>query len=195
MELDFRAFAFIITLAAVVNGLGIVRWLTALAEYLRRKQDIGVDHYWVFNLAAAFQLLLHVLLWWSLWGIRTTASINFLTYLYLLTGPVLLYLGTSLLVPDTDGDSVDLRRHYFRVRRAYSTVLILLWLWTVLASPVLRGFFAPTAPFFTLFLLLAIAQRITAKPTAHGVSVVLNWALMLVFIGLYAMQLGGAGGA
>lgn len=35
--LDFRAFAFIITLAAVINGLGIVRWLTAFAEFLRQK--------------------------------------------------------------------------------------------------------------------------------------------------------------
>lgn len=33
MKLDFRAFAFVITLAAVVNGLRIVRWLTAVAKY------------------------------------------------------------------------------------------------------------------------------------------------------------------
>ena len=67
-------------------------------------------------------------------------------------------------------------------------MLILLWLWAILASPVLRGFISPTTPFFTLFLLLAFVQRITANPTAHGVSVVLNWVLLLVFIGLYAMQ-------
>jgi len=51
--LDFRAFAFIITLAAVVNGLGIVRWLTALSEYLRQRQSLDIQHYWVYNLLAA----------------------------------------------------------------------------------------------------------------------------------------------
>lgn len=57
MELDFRAFAFIITLAAVVNGLGIVRWLTGLAKYLRRKDELRVQHYRVYSLSAGFQFL------------------------------------------------------------------------------------------------------------------------------------------
>ncbi len=50
MELDFRAFAFIITLAAVINGMGIVRLLASFAEYLRYQGDMEVVHYWVFNL-------------------------------------------------------------------------------------------------------------------------------------------------
>ncbi len=45
MELDFRAFAFIITLAAVVNGLGIVRWVAGFAEYLRQANSLQVKHY------------------------------------------------------------------------------------------------------------------------------------------------------
>ncbi len=35
MELDIRAFPFIISLAAVINGLGIVRLLSTFAEFLR----------------------------------------------------------------------------------------------------------------------------------------------------------------
>ena len=61
-SLDFRAFAFIITLAAVVNGLGIVRWLTAFSEYLRRRQSLDIQHYWVFSLLAGYQFLLHILM-------------------------------------------------------------------------------------------------------------------------------------
>jgi hypothetical protein len=34
MELDFPAFAFVMTLAAVINGMGIVRLLASFAEYL-----------------------------------------------------------------------------------------------------------------------------------------------------------------
>ena len=78
--LDFRAFAFIITLAAVVNGLGIVRWLTGLSEYMAQRDTLNIRHYWVFNLLAAHQFLLHVLLWWMLWNVRDAANLNFLAF-------------------------------------------------------------------------------------------------------------------
>jgi hypothetical protein len=191
VELDFRAFAFIITLAAVVNGLGIVRWLAGFAEYLRRKNTLNVKHYWVLNLAATFHFMLHILLWWTLWGVREGSTFNFLTYLYLLTGPVLLFLGTALLLPNVDGDAVDVRTHYFDVRPTYSTVLILVWLWAIFATPVLRGVFAPTAPLLALFLATAVIMRATGKPKIHGLMVSLNWLLIAVFVTLYALQLGG----
>ena len=68
MELDFPAVAFIMTLAAVINGMGIVRLLASFAEYLRRQSNLEIVHYWVFNLWIAFQFPLHVLMWWSLWN-------------------------------------------------------------------------------------------------------------------------------
>jgi len=188
--LDFRAFAFVITLAAVVNGLGIVRWLTAFSEYLRRKQSMDIQHYWVFNLLAAYQFLLHILMWWTLWGIRDAANFNFLTYLYLLTGPILLFLGTSLLTPNIESDGVDVRGHFSDVRQMYSTVLALLWLWALGAGPVMRGQLAPTAPLLALFLATAVMLRVTDNRKVHNVAVVLNWLLIVAFIGLFAMQLG-----
>jgi hypothetical protein len=192
--LDFRAFAFVITLAAVVNGLGIVHWLTAFSEYLRRKQSVDIQHYWVFNLLAAYQFLLHILLWWTLWGFRDAANFNFLTYLYLLTGPILLSLGTSLLTPNIETDGVDVRRHFFDVRQTYSTVLALLWLWALGAGPILRGHLAPTAPLLVLFLATAVILRVTDNAKVHSIAIVVNWLLIVAFVALFAMQLGGNGG-
>ncbi|MGI9272285.1 MAG: hypothetical protein ACR2QT_10950 [Woeseiaceae bacterium] len=192
MPIEFASFAFIITLAAVVNGLGIVRWLTGLAEFLRRKDSLNVKHYWVYILIAAFQFLMHILMWWSLWSVRGTAEINFLIYVYLLAGPVFLYLGTSVLAPDVGGD-VDMRTHYYATRRTYSTVLALLWLWAILMGLVLRGELAATAPVYSLFLATALLQRATSRPGVQSLVVFLNWLLLVIFVGLYAMQLGGAG--
>ena len=193
MELDFRSFAFIITLAAVINALGMVRWLTAFAEYLRKRQSIRVDFYWVFVLAAAFQFLLHILLWWSLWNARQAETFNFLTYLYMLTGPVLLYLGTSLLVPDVDNNGVDLKEHYFRARTSYTTVLILLWLWAIFLWPLLVGAFAPTAKILAIYAAVTFVMRISDKPVVHKVAVILNWLVLAVFIAGFGMRLGGVG--
>lgn len=189
MQVDSASFVFIISLAAVVNGLGIVRWLTGFSEFVRRRPALQITHYWVFSLAAVFQFLLHVLFWWSLWSIRGSASINFLSYLYLLSGPILLFVGTAVLAPGPDGDNIDLRKHYFQVRTIYSTVLILAWLWAVFLSPVLRGAFAPTAAFFAAFMIVAVIQRLATNPTAHGVAAVINWLLLGAFIGLHQLQL------
>jgi hypothetical protein len=188
--LDFRAFAFIITLAAVVNGLGIVRWLTGFAEYLRLRESLAVKHYWVFNLAAGYQFLLHILLWWMLWSVHESGNINFLTFLYLLSGPLLLYLGTSVLTPGFADNRVDLRLHLQGARRTYSTILSLLWLWAIFASPIFRGFFAPTVPLFVLFLVAALVQRYSADFRVMGAVAVLNWLVLVVFIALYAIDLG-----
>ena len=190
MPIEFASFAFIITLAAVVNGLGIVRWLAGFAEYLRRRNSLNLQHYWVLTLFAGFQFLMHILLWWSLWGVRGVAEINFLMYVYLLAGPILLFLGTSVLSPDIAGES-DMRSHYFSVRRTYSSVLALLWLWAIFMGLVLRGEFAPTLPILSLFLIVALMQRQIAHPTIQGILITANWLLVVVFIASYAMQLGG----
>ncbi|RZV34458.1 MAG: hypothetical protein EX272_12720 [Chromatiales bacterium] len=194
MPIDSDSFVFVISLAAVVNGLGIVRWLTGFTEYLRRRPSLRLTHYWVFTLAAGFQFLLHVLFWWSLWSIRGTATINFLSYLFLLSGPVLLFIGSAMLAPDLAEDEIDLREHYSRARPIYASVLIVAWLWAILLSPVLRGSFAPTLPYFALFLVLAIGQRLSGNPTLQGVLAVGNWLLLLAFVAIHAMQLGGATG-
>ncbi len=191
MELNYPAFAFIISLAAVVNGLGIVRWIAGFAEYLRQRNSLQIKHYWVFNLWAAAQFLLHILLWWSLWGVREAESFNFLTYLYVLTGPILLYLGTSLLVPNVDENFVDLATHYFEIRRSYFTVFGLLWLWAIFVWPVLRGVFSPTTPILALYLTMAMILRFTANPRVHAILVVMTWSLLIAFVTLFGMQLGG----
>jgi len=149
--------------------------------------------YWVFTMAACFQFLLHILFWWSLWSIRGTATINFLTFLYLLSGPILLFVATALLMPNVDGDEVDVRAHYFSIRTSYSTILILLWLWAIFTSPLLRGSFAPTAPIFAVFLVNAVVMRTSSNSTVHGMSAIVNWVLFAAIIGLYFLQLGGPG--
>ncbi len=191
MELDFRAFAFVSTLAAVINGLGIVRWVAGFGEYLKQRNSLQVKHNWVFNLWAAAQFLLHILFWWSLWGMREAETFNFLIYLYVLTGPILLYLGTTLLLPNVDGDFVDLTAHYFEVRRSYFTVFALLWLWSIFIWPVLRSIFSPTTPIFVLCLAMAVILRFTANPRVHAVLAVVNWILLCTFVALFGMQLGG----
>jgi len=191
MEFDYRAFIFVITLAAVINGLGLVRLLSAFAEYLRHQQRIEVASYWVFALWVLFQFLMHIVLWWSLWNLRLVEAFNFGMYLYLLTGPIILYLGTSLLVPDLDEGRTDLRIHYFLVRPVFFTTMGLFWLWGIFSWPVIKGAFAPSAPILAAYLGIAVILRFTDNPRVHAMLVLAVWLLLIVFIAMFGMRLGG----
>ncbi len=193
MAIDVGAFFYIITLAGVINGLGIVEWIAGVGRFVRHSRTLTIKGYWVFYVQASFQFLLHILLWWSMWGVREVADFNFLTYIYLLTGPVLLYLGTSLLVPNTDTAVIDLGRDYYAGRRSYYTVLVLLWLWVIFLWPILAQVFSPGAPIFTVYLAVAVTLRTTARRTVHSVLVPLQAVLLVAFIVQFAMELGGVG--
>lgn len=191
MPLEFASFAFIITLAAVVNGLGIVRWITGLSEFIVHRNRIVVQYNWLYLATALFQFLLHILLWWSLWRVRGAGELNFLSYLYLLTGPILLFLGTALLAPTTSEDEINLRAQYFDTRVSYSTVSMLVWLWALFLAPVTRGEFAETAWAFATFAVLALVRRQSTNLVVHGIVTGLGWIVMVAFIALHSMRLGG----
>ena len=190
---DSSSFMFTVSLAAVINGLGIVRLLGALAEYLRIRSKLEVTHYWVYGLLLLFQFLLHVLLWWSLWGVRGVDSFNFLNYLYLLIGPILLFLAGSLLLPELKDGVTDLREQYFQVARPYFTVMGLAWLWVIGFWPVLLGVLAPTAPIIGSYFIAALILRSVANEWIHAVLVVGHYVVLTLLIGLFGMQLGGVG--
>jgi len=186
---------FIVSLAAVINGLGIVRLLSAFSEYLRFRNRVEIRHYPVFSLFAGLQLLLHVFFWWSLWSLRDVESFNFVKYLYLLSGPTLLYLATSLLAPSLDQGKVDLETSYYDVRRTFFTVMSLAWVWGLMLRPLVSGELSPTWPFFALFLASSLLLRWTENRSAHLAGAVFQCLLLLVFIAMFGMRLGHVPGS
>jgi hypothetical protein len=193
MESEERIWIYVISLVAVINGLGIVRVLVGLSEYLRDQQKFIARQYWVYTLFVVFQLLLHFLFWWSIVGLHKAANLNFLSYLYLLIGPTLLFLGTSLLVPAAKVESLNFRSEYYGVRKTYFSILIAFWLWAIFVWPVFGHTFAPTVPLLIAFFLIALILRITDHPGVHATLVIANYAIYLVFIALYATRLGELG--
>jgi len=193
MELSQDVWAFVIALAAVVNGLGIVRLLSSFAEYLKRREAMEVGHYWVFALVGIFQFLLHLLLWWSVLGLKAANNINFLSYLYLLIGPTLLFLATNLLLPGEVDDELDLRKHYYEIRKPYYSVLLIFWPWTMFIWPVFGYPFAPTVPVMAVLFLLNLGLRTTANQKVHAALVVANLIVYAAFVSVYAMNLGEVG--
>ena len=95
---------FVIALVAVINGLGVIRLLSAYGDFLAHRNEGRITHFWIYYLVALFQLMIHFLFWWSIVGVRAAGEVNFLQFLYLLIGPTLLYLGTSILIAESEDD-------------------------------------------------------------------------------------------
>lgn len=187
---DYRAFAFVITLAAVINGLGMVSLLTSLAQYLRRRHELTIRYYWVFGFWAAFQFVLHIVFWWSLWNAREVSEFTFATYAYLICGPIALYLATSVLLPLLEGDAIDLEEHYYRIHRTYFSIGAIFCLWAIFLWPALLGRFAPTLPAVGAYLAIAITLRFSSNRKLHGTLTVAAVLLLAIFIAVFAMGFG-----
>ena len=189
MKLSQDVFAYVIALAAVVNGLGLVRLMGGVGDYLRMRRKLTLIPYWPHVISAIFQLLLHILLWWSVLGLKAAGNITFLTYLYLLAGPGLLFLATSVIVPDVSGDSLDLRPQYYGVRKIYYSILSVFWLWAIFLWPAFGYPFAPTASLASVWLAIAIVLRLTANEKVHSFLVIANLVVYATFVAIFAMNL------
>ena len=183
----------VLALAAVVNGLGIVRLVGGLSEYLRHYSTLNVRHYWVYTLLAVFQLFAHLLLWWSILGLRSAGNINFLTYMYLLIGPTLLYLCTSIIIPDIKDDDIDLYAEYYSFRKVFFSIQSAFWLWAIFVWPVFGHGFAPTVPLISVWLFISLTLLMTNNPKVHATLITANCAVYISFILIFAMQLGEVG--
>jgi len=191
---DTSSFAFTISLAAVINGLGIVRLLSTFTEYIDRRGELRVTHYWVYALLFVLQFLFHVLLWWGMWDMRGVGTFNFLSYLYLLMGPILLYVATSLLQPKFDEEQVlNLRGRYYHLAPSYFTTMSLLWLWSIGFWPVLAGVWSPDTPLVVAALVISLLLRFSSHARVHEVLVPAYCVLLLLFVAFFGLELGGIG--
>ena len=114
--------------------------------------------------------------------------------MYLLIGPTLLFLASSLLVPDFSEDTVDLHAGYWHIRKHYYVIQAVFWAWVLLVWPVFGYPVAPTWKFIGIWLVITITLRMTENVLIHKILVSASLVLLFVFIGVYAMQLGSVAG-
>ena len=194
MEIEEQSYwIYIISLVAVINGLGIVRLLTALSEYIKKRTNLNIQYYWVYTLSIVFQLLMHLLIWWLFVGLHKIGNLTFLSYLYMLIGPALLFLSTTLMIPDIKDESINLRSEYYSIRKVFFSLLATFYLWAIFIWPVLGYSFAPTVPLLIVFFLIALTLSITDRPKIHATLIIANYAVYIAFIVLFATHLSELG--
>jgi hypothetical protein len=129
--LDLGAFKHVVVPIGVVIALGVARIVTSISHYMQHQEQVRFS--WVHAVWVGLLFLWFVGLWWISWGLRHVDAERwtYFTLIYLLIGPALMYLATTLLLPDVpDGGDLDLGDRFEGVGRAFFACLagIVLWL-------------------------------------------------------------------
>ena len=93
-------FSYIIVLTSIILGLGVTRIVGGLGHLLqtrKRRHNYWVHALWMINL-----LLLMALVWFVAYRWRDNQHWTFFLFAWLMLAPIIFYLISSLLFPDSD---------------------------------------------------------------------------------------------
>jgi hypothetical protein len=188
--LDVGAFKHVLVPIGVIIGLAVARLVSAVSSYVQHRDRVrfSVAH-GVWSLAIFF---LFVGLWWIAWGFRHVDAErwSFFTLIFLMVGPCLMYLASSLLLPDLPEEGeLDLGTPLERLGRPFFLSLIgfILWLaaaeswlldepWLVLPKRAFQG---------TGLLIFAIGATFPSRRMAAWLAAI---ALPLVIVALATVR-------
>lgn len=171
-------FEFLMVLLSIIIGLGISELLTGFARIVRtgRIPDLCLAH--AALLLTLFIVLLQV--FWESWALNVLTRWTFGAMLLMLAIPVLLYLVTHIVLPDSD--EASLVDYYF----SKSKVIYILLTLTATVGPLFRpiAFGSPLfvvdnlSSFPTIVILLLLAW--SKNPVLHRILVPLCLLLVVV---------------
>ena len=161
-----------------VLSIGIGTLLMGLSAVVDLRGKLKRD--WIPISWLILLLLQHFNLFWDTLDILAVEQWGFAGFLYILTGPILLFLATSVMLPDrADAGPADPCAQYFRVARQFFAIEAMLMAWAFGVDLVFgQGLTAAgvwNAAAVALFLVLAASQR----RRLHAVGTVLTWLLLL----------------
>ncbi len=181
------AFPFLAVMFAVLMGMGVVRLITAFGEMIKRRKQ--VRPYWLHAAWLALLLLIYFHVWWSMWEFRQATNWNYLTYLFLLTGPVALFTASNLLIPDlSESSEIDSRKYYYDNHRSFFAAMSVAVLWGISIYPVMFGQLDPIFEWLLLFLAVMVTLTFTKNEIVHNLLTIVAWLLFATFVAAYGFS-------
>lgn len=169
----------------VLLTIGIGNIIMALAALIDKRNPVKADVIhtsWVLLL-----LLMHFNLFWHVLDILSIETWQFMAFLYIVAGAIVIFFATNVLLPDASSNTTDLRSHYFDVRRQFFGFLGLLMVWTV-GVDILLGDGLTTASIFNLVgLVLFLALALFSQPKVHAIGTGAAWLFFIAMLGAKGM--------
>jgi hypothetical protein len=166
----------------MVLSIGIGNILMGLSSLLNQHSPREID--WLPTSWVLLLLLQHLHLFWHTVKILEAEEWGFGGFLYVVAGPILLLLATSLLLADpTCSGPGDAREHYFRVGTRFFSIMVVFMLWMIGVDLALgSGLTAAgvwNAVLAVLFLVLANSKAVRLHAASTGAAWVLLLSLLI----------------
>lgn len=174
------AFGYLSVLLSIILGLGITQVLTAAGRLIRGRA--AVVPYWPPLLWAAGLLVIHVQVWWSMFGLRRREEWSFLAFFVVLLQTVTLYMAAALVLPENvDEPEVDLRAHYERHAPWFFGFIVATLVVSLGKELVLEGGLPePVNLAFHLFLLVTCGAAIVVRRVRYHQALAVVGAVSMV---------------
>lgn len=174
------AFDYLAVLISIVLGLGVANILTGYAAIIRNRARIR--SFWPTYLMMANLFLIHLQMWWSMYGLRNVPTWTFPMFLFTILQPVFIYLMSAVLVPAIpDQGEVDLEEAYFREISWFSAGLFISVVVSITRSVLTDGHL-PSVPNLAAHAVFAIQGLIGLLSRNKRVHMILAPAVSLVLI-------------
>ena len=157
------SFEFIVGMYSIIIGLGISRLLEGIKNLVVSSRPLRGTGLYIGMLAIG--LLVHATTWLSLWGLRNVEAWSVWSFLLVMLVPVLMFLYSSITVPDNDR-SVDLGQYYLDSARKMHGLLIATILVNAFAEFVLLRHAASLQLTLTRLGIVALLLACAAMPGA-----------------------------
>jgi hypothetical protein len=186
-------FGYLSVLISIVLGLGITNILGGFARLVRERDRLIM--YWPVPIWMATMLLAHVQMWWAMFALRSVTAWTIAAFLTVLMQPIMLYLTSALIVPNTAVDGpIDLKYGFFREIRWFGSGLALMIVTSLSKNFIIYGGvnwwdLGAHALFFTL----ALSALIVKNEAVHRLVAPAALGLLLTYIGLLFTKLGEFG--
>ncbi|MBK1877082.1 hypothetical protein [Pelagicoccus mobilis] len=178
MENSGDVFSFIMVMITIVIGFGVTELLSGSARLLRGRKD--VRPYWLHIVVVIGVFLAHLVLWWEAWGLRDAPDWTFPGVLFMLTGPVGLYMIANLVFPD-DWARCDFREYYYANARIIWIIAGIITLLTTLFRPIMfDGIILDADNLPSLIqLVIVLVVCIWNKPKVHAILIPIFFLIVL----------------
>ena len=183
------SFGHISVLVVVLNAIGMGTLMVGIATFLRKPPERALKLSGVLVAWSILHLYLHIMLWWRFYGMQVVESFNFLTYLFMLAGPMLLLFGSTLLLPDEKDGRIDMPAHLDRVRRPLFAFEAGFWVWALLAGPLIEGVWGSESYLWAIMIVVSLAMILTSSPGLRYPLTATAWLVQIVFIATEALTL------
>lgn len=182
-------FEYLSVLVSIIIGLGLSHLLSSAARLiqLRHRARLYVPALcWM-----ALLFLAHIQIWWVAFERRTDPRWNFFSFLLYLLIPITVFVLSYLIIPDLEGEQVDLKASYY-ANRVWIFALFGLVPLISLGEEYLRddGIKTDTDVLFRLcFTVLAFCAAGTRNERFHAVNAGLSLFLFFLYIFALFLQL------